>query len=243
MQEFIIRAMKITFWGDSLTQGVPGCSYFNNLTDMLPDHTLINYGRGGVTVISLHKRILKMEPLDPVDMAFLWIGTNDVFLGVSFSLRVIGFLRRLPISRNNVEFKEHYQSILSILSQSAGVVVTVPPILIGEDLDGRWNHDLFVLAQSIKELTALHENVTYLDLRAPFVLRLAQKRPSEYVPVSALQIARDEMTLKTSAQIDRLADERGLHVTLDGVHLNSTGAELVASEFMDTITSWQAVSD
>ena len=121
--------------------------------------------------------------------------------------------------------------------------MTVPPILIGEDLDDRWNHDLFVLAQSIKELTALHENVTYLDLRAPFVLRLAQKQPSEYVPVSALQIARDEMTLKTSAQIDRQADERGLHVTLDGVHLNSTGAELVASEFMDTITSWQAVSD
>jgi len=235
--------MKITFWGDSLTQGVPGCSYFNNLTDRLPDHTLINYGRGGDTVISLHRRILKMEPLDPVDMAFLWIGTNDVFLGVSFSLRVIGFLRRLPTSRNNVEFKDHYQSILSILSQKAGVVVTVPLILIGEDLDDRWNHDLFVLAQSIKELTALHENVTYLDLRAPFVLRLAQKRPSQYVPVSALQIARDEMTLKTSAQIDRQADERGLHVTLDGVHLNSTGAELVASEFMDTITGWQAVSD
>lgn len=235
--------MRIAFWGDSLTEGLPGCSYFNNLTDRLPDHTLINYGRGGDTVISLHKRILRMEPLDPVDMAFLWIGTNDVFLGVSFSLRVIGFLRRLPTSRNNSEFKEHYQSILSILSQSAGVVVTVPPILIGEDLDNRWNHEIVVLAQSIKELTALHENVTYLDLRAPFVLRLAQKRPSQYLPVSALQIVRDEMTLKTSAQIDRQADERGLQVTLDGVHLNSMGAELVANEFMGSITSGNSVSD
>jgi lysophospholipase L1-like esterase len=236
------NAMKISFWGDSLTEGVPGSSYFNNLTRMLPDHTLSNFGRGGDTVISLHKRILRLEPLDPVDIAFLWIGTNDVLLGLSFSLRVIGFLRRLPTSRNIAQFKKHYQSILSILSQSARIVVTVPPILIGEDLDNCWNQELVLIAQSIEESTAFDENATYLDLRAPFVHRLAQKQPSQYLPVSALQIMRDEMNLKTSSQIDRQADERGLHTTLDGVHLNSTGAHIVANEFMDMITAGQTVT-
>ena len=235
--------MKISFWGDSLTEGVPGSSYFNNLARRLPDHTFSNYGRGGDTVISLHKRIQRIEPLDPVDMAFLWIGTNDVLLGLSFSLRLIGFFRRLPTSKNIAEFKGHYQSILSILSQSARIVVTVPPILIGEDLDNRWNQELVLLAQSIEELTALQKDATYLDLRTPFIHRLSQKRPSQYLPVSALQIMRDEMKLKTSSQIDRQADERGLHTTLDGVHLNSTGADIVANEFMDTITAVQTVSD
>ena len=61
--------------------------------------------------------------------------------------------------------------------------------------------------------------------------------------MSALQIMRDEMKLKTNSQIDRQADERGLHTTLDGVHLNSTGADIVANEFMDTITAVQTVSD
>ena len=235
--------MKIACWGDSLTEGRPGSSYFNDLAHMLPDHTLVNYGRGGDTVISLHNRILRMEPLEPVDIVFLWIGTNDVFLGLSTSLRVISFLRRIPASRDNGEFKEHYQSILSILSQSANVVVAVPPILIGEDLNNRWNQQLAALAQSIEELTPLSHNVTYLDLRAAFASRLAQKRPSQYLPLSAIQIASDGLRLKTSAQIDKKADERGLHVTLDGVHLNSVGADMVANEFMNTITGRQSVND
>jgi lysophospholipase L1-like esterase len=236
IQEFVVTAMKIAFWGDSLTAGQPGSSYYDRLTQWLPAHTLANYGKGGDTVISLHKRLLRMEPLGPVDMAFLWIGTNDVLLGVSFSLRVIGLLRRLPTSRDNAEFNSHYQSILGILSQSAGVVVAVPPILIGEDLDNRWNQQLAALAQSIEELTPLYHNVTYLDLRTVFVSRLAQKQPSQYIPLSAIQIARDGLTLKTSAQIDRQADKRGLHVTLDGVHLNSVGADMVANQFMDAIS-------
>ena len=227
--------MRITFWGDSLTAGQPGSSYFDNLVDRLPAHTLFNFGRGGDTVISLHKRILRMEPLGPVDMAFLWIGTNDVLLGVSFSLRVIGLLRRLPTSRDNAEFNSHYQSILSILSQSAGVVIAVPPILIGEDLNNRWNQQLAALTQSIEELASHYHNVTYLDLKVAFVSRLAKKQPSQYIPLSAIQIARDGLTLKTNGQIDRQADNRGLHVTLDGVHLNSVGADLVASQFMDVI--------
>ena len=229
--------MKITFWGDSLTAGQPGSSFFDKMVDRLPDHTLFNFGRGGDTVISLHKRILRMDPLGPVDIAFLWIGTNDVLLGASFSLRVIGLLRRMPTSRDNAEFNSHYQSILSILSQSAGVVVVVPPILIGEDINNRWNHQLAALTQSIEELASHYHNVTYLDLRSAFISHLAQKQPSQYIPLSAIQIAWDGLMLKTSAQIDRQADKRGLHVTLDGVHLNSVGADMVANQFMGTITS------
>lgn len=235
--------MRITFWGDSLTEGRPGSSYFNNLAGRFPEHTLVNYGRGGDTVISLHKRIQRMAPLEPVDMAFLWIGTNDVFLGVSFSLRVIGFLRRMPLSKNMAEFKEQYHSILNILSQKADDVVAVPPILIGEDLNNRWNHELVAIAQSIEELSALYDNCSYLDVRAAFESRLAQKRPSQYISKSAIRIMRDSMVLKTNTQIDEQADERGLHFTLDGVHLNSVGVDMVANEFTDKITSWQAVND
>jgi lysophospholipase L1-like esterase len=47
----------------------------------------------------------------------------------------------------------------------------------------------------------------------------------------------DALTLRTDAQIDAKAAERGLHLTLDGVHLNSTGARLVAEEFAQAIQS------
>ena len=47
----------------------------------------------------------------------------------------------------------------------------------------------------------------------------------------------DAVTLRTDGQIDTKAAERGLQVTLDGVHLNSTGARLVAEEVGAAIES------
>jgi lysophospholipase L1-like esterase len=229
--------VKITFWGDSLTAGQPGSSYFDKLTQRLPEHTLVNNGKGGDTVVSLHKRMLRTAPLDPVDMAFLWIGTNDVFVKLSYSFRVLAFLRSMPASQNKAEFKAHYQSLLSMLSQNADAVAAVPPILIGEDLENRWNQQLAELARLIEELVSHYHNVTYLDLRAAFTSRLVQKQSTPYLPVSASQIAVDSLSLKTDDQIDQAAGERGLHFTLDGVHLNSVGADFVASQFIDVITS------
>lgn len=47
----------IAFFGDSLTEGSPGVSYFDILKDKLPNENLLNFGKGGDTVISLYKRI------------------------------------------------------------------------------------------------------------------------------------------------------------------------------------------
>ena len=70
--------MKIAFYGDSLTAGIPGVSFFNKLQAAVPQHTLMNFGKGGDTAQSLYRRIVKRRLLEPVDLAFLWIGTNDV---------------------------------------------------------------------------------------------------------------------------------------------------------------------
>jgi lysophospholipase L1-like esterase len=45
----------------------------------------------------------------------------------------------------------------------------------------------------------------------------------------------DVLVLRTDEQIDAKAAERGLLLTLDGVHLNSAGARLVAAEFAAAI--------
>ena len=55
-----------------------------------------------------------------------------------------------------------------------------------------------------------------------------------------MRVLLDAWTLRTDGQIDGKAAERGLHLTLDGVHLNSTGAKLVAEEFAAVIHNhWQ----
>jgi lysophospholipase L1-like esterase len=72
--------MRIAFLGDSLTEGRPGESFLTRLRRLLPGHELLNYGRAGDTIPALLWR-MEHTRLEPVDLAFVWIGTNDAFLG------------------------------------------------------------------------------------------------------------------------------------------------------------------
>lgn len=71
---------RIAFLGDSLTEGWPGASYFDLLRAALPQHALFNLGRAGDTIADLAARI-DGRRLPPVDLAFVWIGVNDAFMG------------------------------------------------------------------------------------------------------------------------------------------------------------------
>jgi hypothetical protein len=72
--------MRISFLGDSLTEGRPGESFFVRLRALLPGEELLNYGRAGDTVPALLAR-LERTALEPVDLTVVWIGVNDAFLG------------------------------------------------------------------------------------------------------------------------------------------------------------------
>ncbi len=54
--------MKIAFFGDSLTKGIPGTAYFQLLRQNLPQHELLNFGKGGDTVASLFPHISPEAP-------------------------------------------------------------------------------------------------------------------------------------------------------------------------------------
>ena len=92
--------MKIAFYGDSLTEGLIGASYIEILREKLPEYTLLNYGKNGDTVLSLYRRIVKMKSLEPVDLAFLWVGVNDVFIKVSWHYPLFKTLLRKPWVKN-----------------------------------------------------------------------------------------------------------------------------------------------
>jgi acyl-CoA thioesterase I len=72
--------MLIAFLGDSLTEGWPGAAFFPLLDRRLTDHALVNRGRAGDTVADLLHR-MRTQGLEPVDVAFIWVGANDAVLG------------------------------------------------------------------------------------------------------------------------------------------------------------------
>ena len=227
--------MRIVFAGDSLTSGRPGSSFFAILRERLPEHELVNLGEGNDTVVSLYRRLTRLRFGEPFDIAFLWVGVNDVAGSSPWSFRVASALVRKPHAASHDEFRAYYQATLDLLCRHAHRVIAVSPLLKGEDTGNPWNQDLQVLACVIEELTSQYEQAQYLDLRAVFFQKLARRPASGYLPTSLVRVALDAMTLRSKEQIDRKATERGLHLTLDGIHLNSVGAELVAEAFLSEI--------
>jgi lysophospholipase L1-like esterase len=68
--------MKLIFLGDSLTWGGYGGDTVGAVRDRLPDHTIINAGEGGNTVLNLVRRLDSIIMLEP-DGVFVMIGGND----------------------------------------------------------------------------------------------------------------------------------------------------------------------
>lgn len=227
--------MKIAFFGDSLTEGYPGAAYFPLLQKRFPTYELINYGKGGDTVISLLKRIESQYFPQIFDLAFVWIGVNDVFVRISPLYPLIKRLRGQPWAKDQTMFRSHYQKLLQVLSPRADFLSTVPPLFIGEDLQNPWNCQLEALNTTIKELSSNQDNCGFVDLRDICVQKLKGQKTSPYTPKRFTRIIWDALSSGTKQAVDSESLERGLHMTLDGVHLNSAGAGLVADVFAGVI--------
>ncbi len=227
--------MKAAFFGDSLTEGHPGVAFFPLLQQRCPEIELINYGMGGDTVISLLKRIESTSLPLKFNLVFLWIGVNDVFVKVSRMYPFLKTLRRQPWAKNHEAFTAQYKKLLHLLTVKTDWLFTVPPVFIGEDLENPWNRELEALNTVIKELSFFHENCEFVDLRERFIEKLKGQSPAPYVPKRFIQIIKDTLTKKTPETEERESLERGLQLTLDGIHLNQAGADLAAEVFTKII--------
>jgi lysophospholipase L1-like esterase len=133
------------------------------------------------------------------------------------------------------EFVEQYRLLLKILSKSAARIVAVAPLFIGEDLSNPWNHELDDLAHEIESLCARFDRVEFLNLR-PYMPDVSSGEcASPYVEKSGLGTVWEAIAFRDSEAVDRLAAERGLCYTMDGIHLNSRGARAVAGAFAGRI--------
>lgn len=227
--------MRIGFFGDSLTAGRPGSSYVALLRERFPDDTLVNLGRGNDTVVSLCQRLVGLRFHQPFDLAFLWVGVNDLPAKDTWFSRAANTLAGQRRSRDMAEFQAYYETTLDHLCRIGRRVTTVSPALRGEDFDNRWNHQLGTVASLIEGLTTQRARAEYLDLRPAFAHELATRPVTNYIPRSAFRVVLDTITLRDGERVDRKAAQRGLHLTLDGLHLNSAGAEIVAEAFANVI--------
>jgi len=227
--------LKIASCGDSLTEGFPGTAYLDLLQQKIPQHRLYNYGLGGDTVKSLLKRLRKTTWEAPFDIIFLWIGVNDVWVHVSPLYPFIKRLRRQSWARNADDFLQDYRLLLDLLIPQAKHLFTVSPLFIGEDLDNPWNQELEQLTDGIAALSQTYQGVSFINLRDSFSSRLKIKKTLPFTPKKTTQIIRSILRSSRNQPPVNQSHSPGLHFTLDGVHLNRVGAEIVAEEFSQKI--------
>jgi lysophospholipase L1-like esterase len=232
--------LGIVCLGDSLTAGRPGAAYLPLLRNRLPQDRIEGRGRGGETVLSLLRSLQEQPLAGPVDLALLWIGVNDVYVRTARRFRLLKRLRRQPWARDADCFESAYRRLCAGLARSARRLLLVPPLLIGEDLDNPWNRELEERAGRIRRISRETERAGFVDLRAPFIERLAGRPAVPYTPRRLKDLLRKASRPGTRPGEFRAAENRGFLLTVDGVHLNDAGAELAAGVIAGAVEAARA---
>lgn len=240
------------FAGDSLTEGTYGESYVQRIATALQwavdghQPEVINVGRGGDTVRSLLDRIdaplVEYRPawvilaIGSNDVWLPWLGSHSIGWWLWFRYRRIRW-QQMP-AKDLDEFAAAYRALIDkarSLADARVVACTVSPI--GETLTTPVNQQVARVNGTIKHV-AVHAGVPVADVWQAFVEELAPlPKRSRYLPREWLTRWLDRERLRRGSA-DSIARRRRLHLTLDGLHLNSRGADLWAATVLRALVEY-----
>lgn len=241
------------FAGDSLTEGTYGESYVERVARSLYqgwaglEGEVINAGRGGDTVLALLDRIDAPLRDHRPDWVILAIGSNDVWIPWLSSHSVGWWLwfryRQFKAGQRPAtdldQFAAAYRALIDKARQVSARVLACTVSPLGERLSSPLNRRLARLNGVIKHVAAECQ-VPVADVWQAFVEELATvPHPSNYVLGEWLFAWLDRQHLKGSSP-DEVSRRRRLHLTFDGVHLNSRGADLWANTVLNALAQAQA---
>jgi lysophospholipase L1-like esterase len=155
--------MKIAFLGDSLTEGWPGAAYLPLLASLRPGHELLNHGRAGDTVGALLLRV-RATGLQPVDLAFVWVGANDAVMSAWDAADEHGgweWQARLARLRGD------YEELLEWTAARTPRLVCVRPLVL-EAAGSVWETRAGDIGDAVAAAAAGVTGATSLDLRPAF---------------------------------------------------------------------------
>jgi lysophospholipase L1-like esterase len=242
------RVNVYLFAGDGLTEGDWGESYVERVGVALHGAQdgrrgeVVNAGRGGDTVASLLSRIDHPLRRYQPSWVILAVGGNDVWhrwlsshsIGWWIVSQVRGLKRGQVPATDLDEFAAAYRALIDKARQVGSKVMACTVSPRGEQLSSPVNRHVARLNGVIKHVAAELE-VPVADIWQTFVEVLAvQPSRSSYVPSEWLFVwAEQRRGQKVSP--DEYAARRRLHLTSDGIHLNSRGADLWARTVLQAL--------
>jgi lysophospholipase L1-like esterase len=233
-----VATNRVVLLGDSLTEGTRSHNYIDILNRKLPANQfhLINAGVNRELAYNVLQRLHTVRDLRP-DFVTVLIGSNDA----NASLREENAVRmmrrmRLPQKPSPAWFEENLQTIVSRLQSETRArlaLLSIPPI--GERPTDHGVQRSREYSAIIRRIAA-EAGVTYLPVNETMLAYLEQnpsspRRSYDQWRILVYKAFFQHRLLKRS--FDQISAANGFHLVVDFIHLNSRGAEIVATHIQE----------
>ncbi len=229
----------IICFGDSLTEGLPGSSFLDYLGD---SRKYENHGRGGDTLRGVSSRLRNHLLEHTIETLIVLVGTNDILYDyllnrsrlwekvASNSIYAKGVPCQSPLA-----YGEQFSEMLDLVGDCEKVMISIP--CIGEDVTSEVNQKVDSYNEELKRLS-VEFNAKFVDFNRWEKDYLTGRTINpDFVLGKNPGVTLTDIVVPRIGELDlRLSKRRGLHLTIDGVHLNQVGAKALGrlvSEVLD----------
>jgi lysophospholipase L1-like esterase len=236
---------KILIFGDSLTNGRIGIGFKKYL-----DASYITIGEDGAPISVIFANIFNyVEKFNTTEKLTVLIqgGGNDLLrphmLKTNKSWQLVQQNRgqALPLLLDDDSLylnflNDKLNQLLASNKVDKIIVCSITPL--GEQLTSSLNLKRINRNKLIEEYIQKSDNIIWCDISTKLekLIAVASKEDNDYLINSPSILEQDAITIKDDEQkADLVSKKRNLVVTIDGVHLNSTGAKEVATALQSCI--------
>lgn len=230
--------MRILFIGDSLIRGSVGVNWVKRLAIKNKEWSVENAGVNGDTLIKIKQRLDKKIENNNYDVIFFQAGMNDLLVP---ALADKGFLFRQaqkyllakrydPVNETAAFEKIFRQAISDIKKKTSATIILTTLSCINESLEFSLNKKRCAYNHIIRDV-AIETGCSLVDAGALFDGYLRRCRTKDYLLESFFNTAfYDKFQCRFLGCADYLSKKRKLHLTVDGLHLNTRGAIIYRDE-------------
>jgi lysophospholipase L1-like esterase len=236
--------LKLLFIGDSITRGRLGVSYVDIVQKRFPSYEITNLGRDGETINLVFLRLFEhLKKTNDYDYIFFAGGLVDaVFPSFLEKGKMFEFAywvqekKGIIAKSNSIDFYEYYKSnIIDLKSICSANIVLVTLNCCNEKLDYKYNLVRDQFNAEIKKIVA-EEKLFLADAAKEVNQYLSGKNQRQYSFENFWTVTyTDKLFTLFNSGADWLSQLRKLHTTIDGIHLNSKGAELFAKSVIEVL--------
>jgi lysophospholipase L1-like esterase len=223
---------QVVLFGDSLTAGRIGISY-RRYIPMPSEARGVEGEIWSSTIRRLLKYLERKTLLGSNTTVVMQTGANDLLLPEMARRYQSWQSAQFSIDEaleNHDEFEQICTEQLQTVCTQIPLIVCSLPVL-GEQLDSELNTRRRERNALLERITAQIPNASFCDIATPVELTIREQGGhTEYFPPSPASIAEDVERIGTDeVRAAQCSEDRHLIATIDGVHLNAIGAQLIGA--------------